>query len=81
MKSRHALFLGVSVAAVAVLALPAIGQDRPESILPPGFGDAPAPRRAEPEAQRKRPVEASRSTAAQDSPAKAPDASANIDPT
>ena len=80
MKSRRALFLGLSVAAVAALALPAIGQDRPESILPPGFGDAPAPRRAEPEAQRKRPVEASRSTAAQDSPAKAPDPSPNIDP-
>lgn len=38
-------------ACVAIaLALPALGQDRPESILPPGFGDAPeaAPRRTDP---------------------------------
>lgn len=33
---------GVAVGGVAALA-PAIGQDKPESILPPGFGDAPAP--------------------------------------
>lgn len=38
-------------ALAAVLACPALGQDRPESILPPGFGDptpAPAPTRARP---------------------------------
>jgi len=29
----------VAVVAVAGLAIPALGQDRPESILPPGFGD------------------------------------------
>jgi len=81
MKSRRALFLGLSVATVAALALPAIGQDRPESILPPGFGDAPAPapRRAEPDVQRKRPVESSRSAPAQGNPVKTPEAAATID--
>jgi hypothetical protein len=38
--------LGAAGLAIAIAALPAIGQDRPESILPPGFGTAtptPAP--------------------------------------
>ena len=37
----------VAALAIAVAALPAIGQDKPESILPPGFGEpaaAPSPR-------------------------------------
>ncbi|NBU79320.1 MAG: hypothetical protein EBS50_09660, partial [Sphingomonadaceae bacterium] len=42
--------LWASACVAIALALPAVGQDRPESILPPGFGDAPepAPRRTEP---------------------------------
>ena len=39
-RTNH-LLIGAAVLAIA-LALPAIAQDRPESILPPGFGD-PAP--------------------------------------
>ena len=45
----------VAAIAVAGLAIPARGQDRPESILPPGFGDpTPAPTQAPP---RPRPVQ------------------------
>ena len=41
------LFWSVAAAAVAAIAIPALAQDNPESILPPGFGDpAPAPRQA-----------------------------------
>jgi hypothetical protein len=42
---RNKLLLVAGVSALAA-AIPAIGQDRPESILPPGFGDpaAPAPK-------------------------------------
>lgn len=41
---RAASYLAIAVltGAALALALPAIGQDRPESLLPPGFGD-PAP--------------------------------------
>ncbi|MBB4153101.1 hypothetical protein GGQ80_000989 [Sphingomonas jinjuensis] len=38
---------GIAALAIAAAALPAIGQDRPESLLPPGFGDnqpTPTPR-------------------------------------
>lgn len=51
-----------AAAAVALAAIPALSQDRPESILPPGFGDAPdapPPRRAEPETNRPRATESS----------------------
>lgn len=37
------LRIGVAVAALIAVAVPAIGQDVPESLLPPGFGDAPVP--------------------------------------
>ncbi len=37
------LRIGVAAAALIAIAVPAIGQDVPESLLPPGFGDAPAP--------------------------------------
>lgn len=53
--SRIAL---VAAAGLVLAAIPALSQDRPESILPPGFGDAPeapAARRPEPEAPRPRP--------------------------
>lgn len=40
-----AKFALAGVAALA-LALPAIGQNAPESLLPPGFGEQPAPQRA-----------------------------------
>lgn len=33
----------LAAAAVVALAIPALAQDRPTSILPPGFGDAPPP--------------------------------------
>lgn len=39
----RALLLGVALAALTLGVLPAVGQDSPESILPPGFGDPPAP--------------------------------------
>lgn len=45
------LLIGAAAAAVA-LALPALAQDQPESLLPPGFGDpAPAPQPATNEVQ------------------------------
>lgn len=37
------LRVGIAAAALIAVAVPAIGQDVPESLLPPGFGDAPAP--------------------------------------
>src|SRR5690242_2020357 len=44
MHLRTRKFLGGMAALAAVLAIPAVAQDRPESLLPPGFGDpAPAP--------------------------------------
>ena len=45
--------IGCAAAFVIALALPAIAQDRPESILPPGFGDpaTPAPQPVSNEAQ------------------------------
>lgn len=49
----------VATAALALAAIPALSQDRPESILPPGFGDAPEPapqRRDDAEAPRARPA-------------------------
>ncbi|OAO05055.1 hypothetical protein A8B75_04390 [Sphingomonadales bacterium EhC05] len=43
MRIRHAMFAAAGIGALA-LALPVMGQDSPESLLPPGFGDpAPAP--------------------------------------
>ena len=39
---------GVAVVAVAIAALPALGQERPESILPPGFGEPAAPAQTPP---------------------------------
>ena len=54
--SRLALLVA---AGLAIAAIPALSQDRPESILPPGFGDAPdaAPaRRTDPDAARVRPA-------------------------
>ena len=43
--SNKALIGGLGLALAAAAAYPAIGQQRPESILPPGFGEpAPAPR-------------------------------------
>lgn len=52
--SRLAL---LGAAGLAIVAIPALSQDRPESILPPGFGDTPEQtpaRRAESEAPRPR---------------------------
>ncbi len=52
--SKLALLATVGIALVAI---PALSQDRPESILPPGFGDAPAapaPRKQEQEPTRPR---------------------------
>ncbi len=46
-----AVAVGALVVTGAIALAPAIGQDRPESILPPGFGEptpAPAPRPAQP---------------------------------
>lgn len=54
--SRLAL---LAAAGIAIAAIPALSQDRPESILPPGFGDAPEatpPRRPDADAQRPRPA-------------------------
>lgn len=49
----------VATAALALAAIPALSQDRPESILPPGFGDTPEapppPRRDDGDAPRPRP--------------------------
>jgi hypothetical protein len=45
--SSKAKLILVSVSAL-VVALPAIGQDKPESLLPPGFGDPAPPRPASP---------------------------------
>lgn len=45
--SRTKLAFGTALAVIASVAIPAIGQDRPESLLPPGFDDpvpAPTPR-------------------------------------
>lgn len=50
---RRVGLLLTGAALAAVLALPALGQDAPESLLPPGFGDPPpageTPARPEPE--------------------------------
>ena len=71
----------MATAGIVLAAIPALSQDRPESILPPGFGDAPeapAPRKQEPEQARPRadsdprPVVASGST---------PSTPTNADPT
>lgn len=43
MSRRIKQLLAGSAAIAFVLALPAIAQDQPESILPPGFGEQPAP--------------------------------------
>lgn len=43
MQRRNKLLLSAAAAGALALGLPAIAQDRPESILPPGFGDAPKP--------------------------------------
>jgi hypothetical protein len=44
--SRTKLVVGTALAVIASVGIPALGQDRPESLLPPGFDDpvpAPAP--------------------------------------
>jgi len=41
--SRASLASGLIAAALAAACLPALGQEKPESILPPGFGEQPAP--------------------------------------
>lgn len=48
---------GFALASVMALALPASGQNRPESLLPPGFGETPEPpaKRAEPPSSAVRP--------------------------
>lgn len=58
----------VATAAMALAAIPAVSQDRPESILPPGFGDAPEPapqRREDTETPRARPAGDARPSASQ----------------
>lgn len=65
----------VATAALALAAIPALSQDRPESILPPGFGDAPdAPpqRRDDAEAPRARPAAEPRSPSTPSSVSSAP---------
>ena len=63
MRLRTKKLLGGSTALALLLALPAIAQDRPESLLPPGFGDpvAPAPQPASPSPARPQPTAPSRS--------------------
>ena len=63
MRPRTKKLLGGSTALALLLALPAIAQDRPESLLPPGFGDpvAPAPQPASPSPARPQPTAPSRS--------------------
>ncbi|WP_231564937.1 hypothetical protein [Sphingomonas sp. Ant H11] len=54
--------LRVGTALAAVLAIPALGQQRPESILPPGFGDptpAPSPAAARPKPVQQAPAQPS----------------------
>lgn len=41
--SRTSTAIGALCIALIGVGVPAIGQDRPESLLPPGFGDGPAP--------------------------------------
>jgi len=43
MKSWPAKALLLASAAVALAALPALGQDNPESLLPPGFNEPQTP--------------------------------------
>ena len=81
MKTARALICGLSAAAVAAFTLPAIGQGRPESILPPGFGDAPAPRKTDTDAQRPRPTESAKSPPVPSPPAKQAVGAASIDTT
>ncbi len=75
--------LAAAVAAGALVALaPAIGQDRPESILPPGFGDptpTPAPRPAQPAGTPARPSGTPQPTVPQPAPT-APSPGAMIQP-
>ncbi len=42
---RNSVALGVLAVAIVAVGLPALGQEKPESILPPGFGE-PAPQNA-----------------------------------
>ena len=69
---KASLAAAVAVGALVALA-PAIGQDRPESILPPGFGDptpAPAPRPTPPVGtQPARPADSGQPTAPTSAPA------------
>jgi hypothetical protein len=46
---RTRLLLAAGLAAVAAASLPALGQDSPESLLPPGFGDPPPKQEPEPQ--------------------------------
>ena len=57
MKRWRSKLLLLAGAAAATLAIPALGQETPESLLPPGFGDpAPPPAAAEPAAPRPAPA-------------------------
>lgn len=70
--SRIAL---VATVALALAAIPALSQDRPESILPPGFGEAPdasPQRRDDTEVPRPRPAAEPRSSSAPTSVSSAP---------
>ncbi|WP_107952384.1 hypothetical protein [Sphingomonas faeni] len=74
MRTSLKVSLAAAVAVGALVALaPAIGQDRPESILPPGFGEptpAPAPRSTPPAGtQAARPTDPAQPTAPAPAPA------------
>lgn len=65
--SRTKLAFGAALAVIAGVGIPALGQDRPESLLPPGFDDpVPAP------APTPRPTQAPRPSAPGTPPAAAP---------
>lgn len=75
--SRLAL---VATIGLALAAIPALSQDRPESILPPGFGDAPEPstsRRQESDTPRPRPTSDAPRPAEAPSPAVNPSSGGN----
>lgn len=63
--TKRNVWLTAAASAIIAASIPALGQDRPESLLPPGFGDAPEapPRRAEPAPAAGRPAEAPRPAA------------------
>ena len=67
---------GLALASLWVLALPALGQNRPESLLPPGFGEAPEPAAKRADA----PSPDARPDTAEDVPALETDPSVDADP-